>query len=97
MHVINQNDHISLAHKAVFIARNDDTIDFILSCALCGSTLSVGVSNFFLVLSPTHQTLHSFQNHPRVARRPTSVCDIQCNTTPHPHATMSQIHSTTRN
>lgn len=45
MHVINQNDHISLAHKALFIARNDDTIDFILPRALCGNVLSVSVSN----------------------------------------------------
>lgn len=49
MHVINQNDHISLAHKAVFIARSDDTIDFILPRAPCGNALSVGVSNFFFL------------------------------------------------
>lgn len=104
MHVINQNDHISLAHKAIFIARNDDTIDFILPRALCGNTLSVGVSNFFLcvcvcVSLPVPPTKHLTlsKNHPRVTRRPTSVCDIQCNTTPHPHATMSQIHRMTRN
>lgn len=48
-HVINQNDHISLAHKAVFIARSDDTIDFILPLALRGNTLSVAVSNFFIL------------------------------------------------
>lgn len=58
MHVINQNDHISLAHNAVFIARNDDTIDFFLPRALRGNTLSVGVSNFWCVC------VSSSQSHP---------------------------------
>lgn len=67
IHVINQNDHISLAHKALFNARNDDTIDFILPCALCGNILSVSVSNLCVCVcvssSQSHPppTLDSFQ------------------------------------
>lgn len=97
-----------LRTKPLFIARSDDTMDSVLPHALCGNTPSAGVSNFFsfscvrvwLSVPPTKHLTPSKktkQKHPRAAGRPTSVCDIQCNTTPHPHAAMSQIHGTTRN
>lgn len=94
MRVINQNDHISLAHRAVFIARSDDTMDFILCHALFGNTLSVAVSNFvrLALASPSAlKTRRPFQElYPWGGWcRPTSVCDIQCNPTPHPHTNVT--------
>lgn len=88
MHVINQNDHISLAHKALFIARNDDTIDFFLPRAPCGNTLSLWCIKPLCVCvhvcvsrSRSHPppTLDSSQTPPLggAARSPTCACDIQ--------------------
>lgn len=88
--VINQSDHISLAYKALFIARTDDTIDLILPRWAVRHYQCVYQTSLRVTPGPTHsQHLTPSKRHPRAS---TSASDMQCNPTPHPRATVSPIH-----